>query len=255
MASTFKVRNWWAPYRCILSSEEPRIQAELWGKKRGHSPKGLQPAWTALQTALTDSGYGIPKKVSFRRDCPEGIKPHKCRANGTNCSLHNYGLAVDIDPFGAGNDYFVKQPFDTTWDFGDTKIKRVHVTAVENLQTVSGAQLFRWKGWDIGDSMHFQIDCPPSDIASGIAGQTTPVEVENRLAVEGEVDMAFTPEEEKFLKQLFKVVVKDMESNATFARFAIQNLRDDIITRAELVEALRDLPSGDVDELATRLNQ
>ena len=87
-----------------------------------------------------------------------------------DCSLHNYGLAVDIDPFGHGNDHF-HRPFGDKWDFSDIRLTRSQVEAVEALKTRSGARLFRWLGWDIGDSMHFQIDCTEADLSSGIVGQ------------------------------------------------------------------------------------
>jgi hypothetical protein len=74
----------------------------------------------------------------------------------------------------------------------------------------------------------------------------------------GEEEMAFTAEEEAFLKELFRVVVEDMGSNAKFAKSAILDIRKDIITRAELQAAFKDLPKGDVDvaiaEIVRRLN-
>jgi hypothetical protein len=76
--------------------------------------------------------------------------------------------------------------------------------------------------------------------------------------LEEEEEMAFTAEEEAFLKEFFKVVVKDMESNARFARSVITDIRKDIITRGELKLAFKDLPKGDVDaaiaEIIRRLN-
>jgi hypothetical protein len=65
--------------------------------------------------------------------------------------------------------------------------------------------------------------------------------------------MSFTAEEEAFLKELFKVVVSDMGSNANFAKSAIKDIRKDIITKGELILALRDLPQGDVDAAIAEL--
>jgi hypothetical protein len=69
---------------------------------------------------------------------------------------------------------------------------------------------------------------------------------------EGE-EMSFSAEEEAFLKELFKVVVTDMGSNANFAKSAIKDIRKDIITKGELIVALRDLPPGDVDAAIAEL--
>jgi hypothetical protein len=74
----------------------------------------------------------------------------------------------------------------------------------------------------------------------------------------GKEEMAFTAEEEAFLKELFRVVVEDMGSSAKFAKSAILDIRKDIITRGELRSAFKDLPKGDVDaaiaEIVKRLN-
>jgi hypothetical protein len=84
-----------------------------------------------------------------------------------------------------------------------------------------------------------------------VVGQIQSVEI-------GKEEMAFTAEEEAFLKELFRVVVEDMGSNAKFAKSAILDIRKDVVTRGELVSAFRDLPVGDVDaaiaEIVKRLN-
>lgn len=50
----------------------------------------------------------------------------------------------------------------------ECQILEHQVDAVEAIRTVSGATVWRWLGWSIGDTMHFEPACTPADIASGI---------------------------------------------------------------------------------------
>jgi hypothetical protein len=213
-------------------------------------------AWAALEETLNEAGYGKPKSAWIDRPCSRGINQGKpCQQSGENCSLHNYGLAIDIDP--NKNPYFQGRKWGVDKDFSDIKLTRAQVDAVEGLKTVSGVQVFKWLGWSIADTMHFEITCRPEDLATGIPGVEAGF-LRGQLGVETEEDDMFNAEEEKFLKDLFKVVVKDMGSNATLAKSAILDIRKDIITRNELIAAIKDLPQGDVDaalaELLRRLS-
>jgi hypothetical protein len=194
---------------------------------------------------LNEAGYGKPTSAWIDRLCSKGIDQSKpCESSGVNCSLHNYGLAIDIDP--KKNQYFKGEKFGVDKDFSDIKFTRAQVEAVEGIKTVGGVQVFKWLGWSIADTMHFEITCRPEDLATGISGTDGGVS-RGLMGVEVEEDDVFTAEEEKFLKEFFRVVVVDMNSNATFARSAIMDLRKDIITRDQLKAALTDLPKGDVD--------
>ncbi len=66
-------------------------------------------------------------------------------------------------------------------------------------------------------------------------------------------DMAFTPEEEDFLKDFVKVVSVDMGSSRHFAKSAILDIRKDVITRDELLKLFTGLPDGSVEEAHTEL--
>lgn len=71
---------------------------------------------------------------------------------------------------------------------------------------------------------------------------------------EGSEDvMAFTADEEAFLKRFVKVVSIDMGSSRDFAKSAILDIRKDIVTKDELIRFLRDLPTGSVEEALTEL--
>ncbi len=145
-------------------------------------------AWTAFETTLSDAGYAKPRSAWVDRECPTGIGGKVCQPSGVDCSLHNYGLAIDIDPFGLGNDHFGTR-FGDGWSFGDTRVTRPQVEAIESIQTRTGKPVFRGLGWSIGDTMHFQIDCRPSDLAGGIDWGTVSSggEDELRLASRGDV--------------------------------------------------------------------
>jgi hypothetical protein len=75
-------------------------------------------------------------------------------------------LAVDIDP--TQNPHF-QRPFADKWDFSNIRLTRPQVEAVEALETTSGVRIFRWLGWTEGDTMHFEINCPPTDMSSGVS--------------------------------------------------------------------------------------
>jgi hypothetical protein len=68
---------------------------------------------------------------------------------------------MDIDP--------TDNPFirGTTWDFTMCRFTHAQVEAVLAIETVSGARVWRWGG-DFGDYMHWQLDCKPDDIETGI---------------------------------------------------------------------------------------
>lgn len=164
MATTRQVRYWWRAYRC-----EPGEVTNLLGfsvrlRAQAHE------AGRALEQVLSAKGYD-PDIIGSHRWCPTGIGGKTCQSDGTNCSLHNYSLALDFDPFGAGNPHFQKS-YGNGWNFSDCKFTRDQVEAVEAIRTNSGKQVYRWLGWAIGDTMHFEITCSPADLATGINWNT-----------------------------------------------------------------------------------
>ena len=164
MASTSKVRRWWAERRCVKG-----VPITLMGR----TPVYVQPEtidiWRAFETALYDHGYRDVRVVGSYRRCPRGIAGRTCQENGSWCSLHNYCLAVDLDPRSYGNPHF-RRRYGNGWDFNDCKLTEQQVRAVEAIRTTSGAQAIRWLGWSIGDTMHFQINVPPTDTTVGDQG-------------------------------------------------------------------------------------
>lgn len=82
---------------------------------------------------------------------------------GTNIpSLHSYGIAMDWNPS--------KNP----WKTCTTNIPQNMIVEVLALRTGNGKPVFTWGGnWrpcSNADPMHFQIDCSPADLLTGIKG-------------------------------------------------------------------------------------
>lgn len=185
MVRTSTVRSWWAPYRCLNHHPELQIPITLFGRNTGYCARPAHTPFLALEQTIEAHGYHNVSSVWIPRNCPAGIGGRICQPDGSGCTLHNYCVAVDIDPFGHGNDYFRDTagrsiPYAAgRWDFDDIKLTRSQVEAAERILNTVGEQMFRWLGWPIGDTMHFEFQVPPS--RTQIDWDTVP---------EGEVDMA-----------------------------------------------------------------
>lgn len=161
MVTTTQLRIWWADYRCIKSTSSQVVAISLFGRNAGYCPKPMVGPFQALERALVATDYTDVRSVWIPRECPAGIGGATCQPDGSGCTLHNYKIAVDIDPFAQGNPHFEK-PYGSGWDFDDCKITRRQVDAVEAIRNVHGEQVFRWLGWLIGDTMHFEPQVKPS---------------------------------------------------------------------------------------------
>lgn len=162
MVGTRTLRSWWSGYRCLnYQPASDRTDIRMFGRNAGYCATPFHDALKAAEKTLIANGYGNVSSVWVPRNCPTGISGRTCQSDGDNCSLHNYGIAVDIDPFGYGNPHF-KRAYGDRWDFSDCKITESQVRAVEAIRNTSGEQMFRWLGWAIGDTMHFEAQVPPS---------------------------------------------------------------------------------------------
>lgn len=166
MSTTHQVRTWWADDRC-----DPGELIDLFG----HTVRlraEAHDAGRALEAALIATGYGPVDVLGSHRWCPTGIGGRTCQPSGYSCSLHNYSLALDFDPFAAGNPYFQRRFRDSDWS--RTKFTPAQVAAGEGVRTNNGKQAWKWLGWAIGDTMHWEITCSPADLATGIDPDTVP---------------------------------------------------------------------------------
>ena len=164
MASTHLVRTWWSAYW----ADGYDVRVPFLGREGAKMTNFTLPAWRALEAALMANGYGTASIVSTYYPRPIGGYTCDMDNGGYGCSLHGYsGCAMDIDP--ALNPYIRG----TRWDFSRCKFTKKQVDAVLAIRTNSGAQVFRWGG-DFGDYMHWQMNCRPEDIKTGINPATVP---------------------------------------------------------------------------------
>jgi LAS superfamily LD-carboxypeptidase LdcB len=177
--STAALRNAWREYRCATNR---MVQLRVFGK--GNTPVNPKTvdAWRALESTLTAAGYDVHRAWVY-----------VCRniAGQKAASLHAYGLAIDIDH--AGPRCNVNNPTpdrrkvrfstaatklercrDVQRGVADTAFTPEQVAAVEAIRTVDGYQVFAWGGrWPTTkDTMHFQINVTPGELARGIASET-----------------------------------------------------------------------------------
>ena len=165
MASSATKRIWYSQYACEKSGDFPEAYI-LIGDREVADP--TLEAWSAFNQALTIAGYDAVR-----------VGTYNCRpiTGGSKLSLHAYGIAVDIDPFALGNPYYGrKNPKGWRFSWSETKFTEGQVIAVESIRTNDGKKAFLWGGrWNtVKDYMHWEIDVPPSSLATGINWATVP---------------------------------------------------------------------------------
>lgn len=153
MVSTTTKRSWWADYACQKNGKFPYLN--ILGTNTPVNPRTVE-AWKVFDHILRTHGYDADSAWAYN-----------CRriTGGTGYSLHAYGIALDVDP--KDNPYLRLR----TFKWSDTKFTPEQVEAVLAVKTNSGEQVFSWGGnWrTIKDYMHWEIECQPSALDSGIA--------------------------------------------------------------------------------------
>ena len=171
---TAQLRTAWRDYEC---ARHKMRTLRLFGWDTPVNPNTVD-AWRALEQALLTAGYQAHRAWVF-----------KCRDIGgqQTRSLHAYGLAIDIDharptcnvnratPDGRAVIFSTaatkdERCRDVRQGRADTSFTPAQVAAVEALRTVDGHQVFAWGGrWrTTKDTMHFQINVTPAELARGI---------------------------------------------------------------------------------------
>jgi len=132
-----------------------------------------KPAVVAMEQALIDTGYENP--------CDFIGSYHKRPISGTNFwSWHSYGGAIDLD-YGGDTDGDGDPTIDSNphlhrpvraSDYGWTiQLTERDVDAILSIETGNGRPVWRWLGYSIGDTMHFEPACTPYDALTGITYQ------------------------------------------------------------------------------------
>ncbi|KKM73560.1 hypothetical protein LCGC14_1409250, partial [marine sediment metagenome] len=143
MAYTWQVRNWWAAYL----GKAPDWVGFMGKSIRVAEP--LVPGLAAMEIVLDHNGYAKPTIVGsyFNRNI----------AGSTRKSTHAYGVAVDLDPYAAGNPHFKG----ASWSYSDIKFTEEQVAAIKAIRNTYGSPIWRWLGDVNGDTMHWQANVPP----------------------------------------------------------------------------------------------
>jgi len=158
MASTKQVRDWWYLYRCSYGDRTSMFgRSPVYAQNTSHV--------RALEQAHYNAGY-YPTSGGFigsRRNCPNGVGGKVCQESGRWCSLHNYGLAWDVEyqynpNFGRP---LARIELQGLFDQGKTKYHPDIVDFILGVKNTHGEQMFEWLGYKLGDTMHWQLNVPP----------------------------------------------------------------------------------------------
>lgn len=159
VASSAQLRSWWSAYRC----NESRLGlVGIMGEGDKTWPlrvaKPMIPAFELFALAQEQTNYPF-------RETAGGT--YKCRLTASGQpSLHGYGIALDINPKANPQ----RRPL--THDYPPEFIK-----LVLGIKTKNGKQVFAWGGlWTsvAPDAMHWQSNCSPADLATGLVYPSTP---------------------------------------------------------------------------------
>src|SRR5215471_9683857 len=175
--STSEQRSNWAAYECRRDKMTPIP----FGPDRILVAPPTVDAWHALANILLANGYDIRTPDTDSYNCRE-IK------GGGGRSLHSYGIALDVNwdtnPYKTTPDHRTvvfsnkatqrERAEDVRLGRADTDMTPGMINDVLAIRTGNGKRVFEWGGsWtSIKDTMHFEINVPPEDLATGIDQST-----------------------------------------------------------------------------------
>lgn len=166
--STSQLRDVWDP-PCNSGSF---ITIGLHGDGRVTVDPRTQEAVTRLNDILVSWDY---------RTRSSDTGAYNCRqiTGGSGYSLHAYGIALDIN--------WQSNPYGPNLI---TDMPRGMCDEITALRTNNGCRVWEWGGnWSGNkDAMHYEIDCSPADLATGIQGGSKPPPVDPEKEV-GAPDM------------------------------------------------------------------
>jgi hypothetical protein len=152
--STSQLRDVWDP-PCNSGSF---ITIGLHGDGRVTVDPRTQEAVTRLNDILVSWDY---------RTRSSDTGAYNCRqiTGGSGYSLHAYGIALDIN--------WQSNPYGPNLI---TDMPRGMCDEITALRTTNGCRVWEWGGnWSGNkDAMHYEIDCSPADLATGIQGGSKP---------------------------------------------------------------------------------
>lgn len=165
-------RQAWAAY----DGQDSKMVPITFGPARFRVAAPTVDAWRALESVLDAHNYQI-------RSDTYGFAARNIKGTGVR-SLHAYGLAVDVNaqtnPLKETPNRrkvkFSSKPTqrqrgeDVTLAAADTDMTPEMIADIRAIRTNNGKQVFEWGGnWNTRkDAMHFYVDVPPADLATGI---------------------------------------------------------------------------------------
>lgn len=171
--STSEQRKLWKAYEC----KEGALKRIAFGPDEIQVAPPTVDAWKALASVMQAHNYKIRTQDTASYNC-------RAITGGTEKSLHSYGIALDVNwdtnPFKKTPDArkvrFSSKPTqeerarDVRLQVADTDMTPEMIDDVGAIKTVGGKTVFEWGGhWStIKDTMHFEVDLSPADLASGI---------------------------------------------------------------------------------------
>jgi hypothetical protein len=152
-------------YRCSPGTLRP---GGFFGRSPVYEQDITHEAVSALEKAHIGSGYRTHSNgyIGSKRACPAGIGGRTCKSDGTNCSMHNYNVAYDVEyNFNKLSPSYPQRvnpwhPYETQFH----TYTQSQVYAIENVRNKEGKALWKWLGW-IGDYMHWEIDVAPEEVS------------------------------------------------------------------------------------------
>jgi peptidoglycan hydrolase-like protein with peptidoglycan-binding domain len=203
---TQQMRDLWSGYACASG----KMVDVLFGPKTIHVADITRDAWLALNQVFFKHGYDIRRGDTGAYNCRQ-------ITDGQGLSLHAYGIAVDVNwttnPRKITKDKR-KVRFstaalqelrarDVSFHQADTDMSSDMIADVMRIVTSVGHPIFAWGGHFINtkDTMHFQLDVSPAELAAGIVGPLDTVSAEDDDSGDGdnfghlsEVEREFEPE-------------------------------------------------------------
>lgn len=153
VVSTSALRRAWQ-YWLDRCHQAPWSNPTFYGRTIGGVPTPWVDAVKALESALKATGYQAKSRWAYNF---RGIGGRPCSCgNPGYCSLHAYGIAIDIDP--------AENPFiGGGFSWSKTKFTPTQIAAVEAIKNTKGEQMWTWGGrWQAKqDYMHFQARVDP----------------------------------------------------------------------------------------------
>lgn len=191
-----------------LGQSDTLVSLRILGRYPVRVQEVLRDATFAMEQALINTGYENP--------C-DYIGSYNVRAiAGTDIwSMHSYGIAIDID-YGGDNPESPDHPgidknphihrrivpgdsgFGVEW-----QILEHQVRAVEAIKNTDGDPVWRWLGWSIGDTMHFEVRVGP---------QFTTVDWSTVYTGEDDVTIAYNDWVEGWVQGLDEAHVRKLHS-------------------------------------------